>query len=412
MRRRRARPRLQAFAAAALAFFATSRIQAAEPAESTTAKTYYDAGVQAYSAGRYAVAVEAFTAAYDLANKPTLLFSLAQAERRQYTVSRDAKTLRSAIAHFRKYLDEVKEGGRRADAVEALGELSAVAARVDPATAPENGDKPPPTSRILITTEAKGATVYLDGAAHAESPVVEQVAPGAHTVRVTAPGCVDEVRQVVTVEGTILPLEITLRERPSFVAVMAPVGSKVMLDGRAAGESPLDQDIQVTSGAHVVAVTKPGRTPYQERLFVTAGETLPVRVTLKLTPQRISSYAIFASAGVSILAGGALGLVAFDAESTAKQILSTASQRSLSQPELDTYNGALERRDDSRVASLSLLGAGAALGLTAAALYLFDNAEPPPLREPAVRDATDPPRVSFTFGVTPTAASFGLTGSF
>ena len=407
MRPRAAKARLPALVAASLALFTTTRIQAADPPESAAAKTYYDAGVQAYSAGRYAIAVEAFTAAYDLAKKPTLLFSLAQAERRQYTVSRDAKTLRSALAHFRQYLDEVKEGGRRADAVEAIGELSAVAARVDPATAPESGDKPPPTSRILITTETKGATVYLDGAPHSESPVVEQVKPGAHTVRVTAPGHVDEERQVVTVEGTILPLEIVLRERPSFVSVAAPVGSKVLFDGRAAGEAPLDQALQVTSGAHVLAVTKPGRTPHQERLFVTPGETLKVRVTLQLTPQRLVSYAIFAGGGAALLASAALGLIASEAESTAKQILSTATIRSLSQPELDTYNSALVRRDDSRAASLTLLGAGAALGLTAAALYVFDNAEPPPYRE-----STDPPRVSFSFGVTPTTVGVGVTGNF
>ncbi len=118
-----------ALLAAAVLAFASSPAWAADPTPETLAKTYYDAGVQAYAAGRFSVAMEAFSEAHRLLPKPTLLFSLAQAERREYTVSGDAETLRSAVAHFRRYLEEVKEGGRRADAVDALGELDAVTAR-------------------------------------------------------------------------------------------------------------------------------------------------------------------------------------------------------------------------------------------------------------------------------------------
>src|SRR5262249_10580393 len=99
------------------------------------AKTYYDAGVRAYAAAQYAVAIEAFTEAYRLAPRESVLFSLAQAERRQYTVDRNQKHLRDAIAHFRQYLDAVPEGGRRADSVEALGELEAIASRLSPPSA-------------------------------------------------------------------------------------------------------------------------------------------------------------------------------------------------------------------------------------------------------------------------------------
>src|SRR6185503_11462520 len=65
------------------------------------AKDLYDAGSEAYRAGRYLVAIEAFREARALATRPTLTFSLAQAYRLQYFVDGDAKALEQAIAMYR-----------------------------------------------------------------------------------------------------------------------------------------------------------------------------------------------------------------------------------------------------------------------------------------------------------------------
>jgi hypothetical protein len=378
------------------------------PPSEAQAKTYYDAGVQAYAAGRYAVAVQAFSEAYRLAPKPTLLFSLAQAERREYTVSHDARLLRAAIGHFRRYLDVVKEGGRRTDAVEALGELEAVAARLAPAdgeaAAPE---KPPETSRILITTATRGATVTLDGAEHTESPVLEEVKPGKHVVRVTAPGHVDEQREVTTVQGAVLPVEITLREKPSYISVQAPAGARVVLDGRPLGEAPLPGDFEVAPGQHVVTVTRTGHVPYHERVSVERGDSLPLVVSLPRTRQRVASYAVFATGVAALLTGGALGVAAHDAEDSARSVLVKAGSTNITQADLDRYNGALATRDDLRRGLLGTIIAGAALTITGIGLYLFDDPEPPASFEPA-----DARHVKLSLSVGPGGAGLGLTGSF
>jgi hypothetical protein len=387
---------------------ASGQAWAADPTPEALAKTYYDAGVQAYAAGRFSVAIEAFSEAHRLADKPTLLFSLAQAERREYTVSRDTRTLRSAVAHFRRYLDEVKEGGRRADAVEALGELDAVAARVEAAAGDSaSPDKAAPTSRILITTTTKGATVLLDDVEHAETPVVERILPGKHVVRVTAPGYMDEVREVVTVEGAILPLEITLREKPSFLLVRAPVGAAVTIDGRLAGVAPLAGDIEVTAGAHAVSITKSGRVPHQERVVVALGQSVPVHVSLALTTQRVTSFAVLGGGAAALLAGTGLAIAALDAEGTARHVLSLTETSNLRQLDLDRYNDAVARRDGMTRASLGLFGAGALLGIAAGALYLFDDRDPPAARAPSEARRS---QVSLSFG--PAGPGLGFTGTF
>lgn len=364
--------------------------------------------MQAYSAGRFSVAVEAFSEAYRLAKKPTLLFSLAQAERREYTLSHDSALMRSAAAHFRQYLEEVKEGGRRTDAVEALGELEAVAARVDLAGGdPTSPGKAGTTSRILITTETKGATVVLDGTEHTESPIVEQVAPGKHKVRVYGARLRGRgARGGHRSRGGVTrrdhaPREALVRERAGAV------GARVALDGRLLGEAPLAGPLEIMAGGHVVTVTKRGHVPYQERFQAARGETSPVRVTLPRTPQRLVSFGVLGGGAAALLTGGGLLLGALDAESTAKRILAGGETANLQQADLDRYNTSLSRRDDLTRASFGF-GAGAALGLTAAALYLFDDPEPPGAS--AAREA-DRARVSLAIGLVP-SAGLGITGTF
>ena len=67
------------------------------------AKEYFRAGAQAYAVGQYQVALQAFEQAYALAPRPAVLFSMAQAERRQYFVDQKTEHLEKAIRMFREY---------------------------------------------------------------------------------------------------------------------------------------------------------------------------------------------------------------------------------------------------------------------------------------------------------------------
>ena len=116
----------------------------AEDASVASAREYFRAGAQAYSVGEYGAAIQAFEQAYALAPRPAVLFSIAQAERRQYFLVRDQQHLRRAIDMFRQYLEEETQTARKADAVQALSELEpllAGAASEPPSTEGPDGTK-------------------------------------------------------------------------------------------------------------------------------------------------------------------------------------------------------------------------------------------------------------------------------
>src|SRR5688500_17158460 len=155
------------------------------------AKASFKAGAAAYELGDYLAAIQALEAAYRLTPLPAIAFSLAQAERRQYLIGRDAAHLSRAIALYRGYLRDVGSGGRRTDALEALGQLEPMAATTGVIVPPALGTGGPPTAsvpqtRLMISCDAPGAQISLDGARTAPAPLIAQVAPGTHGVEVGA----------------------------------------------------------------------------------------------------------------------------------------------------------------------------------------------------------------------------------
>lgn len=372
------------------------------------AKGYYDAGVRAYSSAKYEIAVEAFREAYRLAPRETVLFSLAQAERRQYTVEHDPAMLREAIGHFRKYLQDVPEGGRRADAVEALGELEAIAARLNQDLTAGNGASEGKTklTRLMISALTSGATISLDGKETTEPTILQVVAPGKHTIMVKAPGYVDEEREVEAIEGALLPVEFSLREKPSFMRIVAPTGALIAVDGEAAGEAPLREELFVSPGVHVVTVTRTGYVPFQASVNVERGALRRVAVSLPRTIQRRVAFGVLATAIVSTLVGVIQTGVAVQAESDAEGILSKSKSQNLSLDELLQYNRTIELRDDLRIGAGVLFGSGVGLALLGTGLYLFDNPAPP---------AFVPPKSSslrMSLGLSPAGWGLGIQGSF
>src|SRR5690606_30939982 len=100
-------------------------LSASAAAQDNTARArdLFAAGVAAYEDGQFLHAAQAFVEAHRLIQKPQLLFSAAQAFRRQFDSDGDQKSLRMAVKYYGDYLAAVKEGGRRVDAARALGEL-------------------------------------------------------------------------------------------------------------------------------------------------------------------------------------------------------------------------------------------------------------------------------------------------
>lgn len=380
------------------------------------AKEYFNAGAEAYAAGQYLASIQAFEAAQRLAPRAAILFSLGQAERRQYYVDQKPEHLRASIAHYRAYLEQEPQGPRRADAADALAELEPQAVRLGAQAPPRREEKRP--TRVLVSSSARGASVSLDGDAATPTPLVREVRPGKHEVVVRAPGYFDERDELMAVESDLVALHVALRPRPGQLSFRVPEGARLFLDGRELGSAPLGAPVEIEAGAHVVAVTRSGRRAVAREVSVGRGERQTFAADLPVTGQRVASFALLGVGAAGLLVGGLGAALALGREGEAKDLSAEGEARSLSASERDRYNRAIEARDAwVRVAGVSL-GAGAALLAAGALLYAFDHPSPVgPLAPRVVRPPDDAPRprpVDLSAGafVLPGAAGAALGGRF
>ncbi|MDI1475658.1 PEGA domain-containing protein [Polyangium sp. y55x31] len=367
------------------AALAPSPARAAEDVEK--AKALFNAGAKAYTNGRYLVAIDSFREAYAAAPRPATIFSLAQAYRRQYFVDNDPEKLEQALANYRLYLEQVKEGERRADAVAALGELEVIAATRLPrdgtftSTTPNAGSDSPKT-KITITSPTPGARISLDGGKPIEPPLSEAVTPGKHRYKISAEGYIDEEREINIAPGDQRAIESELRERPALLQINGPAGATVAIDGKLVGTTPLPAQ-ELEPGTRFIAVSRNGFQPYSREIVAQRGERDSIDLNLARTPQRYVSYVFFGAGALTLLGGLGAGGKALQAEGKAVKLKNAG----LTESTLRSYNDALVERDASTTAAGVALGVGAALGLTGFVLYAFDA---PSLPLPPARNEKKP----------------------
>ncbi|MDI1434158.1 PEGA domain-containing protein [Polyangium sorediatum] len=344
--------------------------RAAEDVEK--AKTLFNAGAKAYTNGRYLVAIDSFREAYAAAPRPAMIFSLAQAYRRQYAVDGDLEKLKQAIANYRLYLDQVKEGERRADAVAALGELEVLAAARLPrdgtiTSTTSSAASDAPKTKLTITSPTPGARISLDGGKPIEPPLSEAVTPGKHRYKISAEGYIDEEREINIAPGDQRAIESDLRERPALLDIRGPAGATVAIDGKLVGTTPLPAQ-ELEPGARFLAVSRNGFRPYSREIVAQRGERDTLELNLTRTPQRYVSYVFLGAGALTLLSGLGAGGKALGAEGRALEL----KKAGLTESTLREYNSALAERSASTIAAGIALGVGAAIGLTGFVLYAFD----------------------------------------
>jgi hypothetical protein len=340
------------------------------------AKAYFKAGAAAYTAGDYQAAIQALEAAYRLTPLPAIAFSLAQAERRQYFVSREREHLDRAVELYRTYLAQVATGGRRADATDALGQLEPLALAAGAAPAPAPGSPPPAEAaktRVLVTSEAPTASVSLDGAPPVPAPLIAEVTPGRHDVKVEARGFFPSERGVVAVAGALVPIEVNLRIRPAVIDLRGPSGADLYIDGRFAAKVEERNRIELSGGAHVFTFAKKGHRLKTVRVELEPGETRELRAGIEPTSQRTAAYVTLAASGVSLIATGVFAGLALGQEAKAGEIRDRQVAGNIDPRELAEYEEALDRRGQFRAASIaSALIFGGTL-VTGICLHEFDH---------------------------------------
>jgi hypothetical protein len=354
------------------------------------AKASFRAGATAYAAGEYLAAIQALETAYALSPIPAIAFSLAQAERRQYFVAHEREHLDRAVTLFRRYVEQVPSAGRRADALDALSQLEPLVA-----AAPSSAATPAATegdavrrTRLMITSEAPGASISIDGGAAAPSPLIREVQPGKHHVEVTAEGFYPDQRDVTAMAGDLIPEVVALRERPAILTIGAPDGAEIYIDGAFASHGGQQVVLELPSGTHRLAVAESGYKVVPRVLELERGKTQTVRVHLEPTGQRRAANVLFITGAGALAAGAVFGALAVLAEDRAQDFIARKEQGSVAASALGDYHDDLAARERFRVATVATVASAAGLFITGFFLYELDR----PTSESIHRPSGEPSR--------------------
>jgi len=428
-----------------LAFSLAAPIVLADDRE--TAGNLFDAGAEAYDAGQYLIAAEAFLKAHALLKSPALQFSAAQAYRRQYLVDSSPDALRRAVRLYRDYIREDASGQRREEAISALADLvplearlrkKNVAALVAPAplptppvvasgkpttekpapipipvpgsTPPENPPapdplldemeepipEPPRKTRVLISAKPTAAEVSIDGGAFVHVPAVVEIKAGPHKVQTKAAGYFDEEFQIDAVENELVARHVLLRPKPGRLSVQGLSGSSLSLDGQLRAVLPLERPLDLEPGEHFVSIMRAGRVSYTKTITIDRDKDETVRAEMAMTNQRIGAWSTFAIGFMGAAATGILGGLTWNKDAVASNLDTQRQAGTMSTAEMTTYNDALVARNSLATATAITGGASALVLLTSVGLFLTDN----PATIPIPQKKTDSaPRIEMTVGL-------------
>lgn len=349
-------------------------------AQPDQARVLFDAGAQAYEAGQYPAAIQAFEQAYRLAARPGILFSIAQARRKQFFATKSRAELRAAIQGYRDYLAQVAQGGRRSDAAAALAELEPLLGKED--AGPTAALAAPQATRLMVSSQTAGAVISLDGGKPLEVPLIAEVKPGKHTLRITAAGYFEESREIEVGAGSVAALDLPLREKPGRLAVRTLAGAQVTLDGRLVAQTPLTQPLDVEPGRHVLGINKNGYRAYAHEIEIGRDEQKSLEIPLASTSQRKASYVLFGVGAASAIGGGVLAALAIHEQQLAVDFQTRQQNGNARCPNgsanacadwvKTSYTKHVSNRDDYRRDAGIALGAGVLVGAVGAALFTMD----------------------------------------
>ena len=386
---RRALSRALALTLAAPLALALSTATARADEATDKAKMLFNMGAQAYDSGQFPTAIQAFEEAYRAAPRPGIVFSMAQAYRRQYYLDKKPETLRSAVRAYHTYLDKDEQGARRAEAAESLSELEPLLARLESSAGPEvtaarRVSEVKTATRLMISSPTADAMISVDGGALRKMPFISEVSPGNHKVRLSAPGYFEEARDVQAVPDAVTVFDLPLRERPARLLIRSNQdGAQISIDGRLMATTPIARTLDVEPGAHLMNVAKNGYRPWSAEFTVERNEGKPIDIKLAMTGQRITSFTLGGVAVASAVVGVGFAAHAFQKQRDADAVnqdrfyntknviceVSDASPCTLAQK----YFDARTARDLSRALATGAFGFSLAVGSAGILAYILDT---------------------------------------
>lgn len=351
---------------------------AAQEESRVEARQYFDAGQKAFVKTKYGAAIAAFEQAQRASPHPAIVFSLAQAYRLRYFVDRDDADLLRAAELYRQYLTQAPAGRRREHAVEHLSGIGPLVARLRLTQTTTVAKVVRAPTRIMVQVDVESARVTLDARESVPAPLIEEVAPGRHQVRVEADGYFPVVLTRTAAEGAIAVIDVELKPRPGALTVHAPDGAMVYVDGEQHAEAPLEGPLTLAEGNHRLEVIESGKDAFVREVKIEKGGAVTINAKLERTGERVAALWLFAGAGALTVAGSLAAGVgikfAADADTTAQKLL--IQKQSLTEDEINSYKGNKRRRGQSRVLAGTMYSMALAGVIVGSLLYAFDKPQP------------------------------------
>lgn len=326
------------------------------------ARVAYSTGQTAFRAGNFTEALTQFEAAYAAVPNPVVFKSIAECHERLGHV-------REAVTAFERYLNETT----------SINDRAAIEARV--------ADLRSRPGRLAVATTPTGASISVDGTSRGGAPLTLELAPGEHTVVVSATGRESVTRNVTLSFADEQSLAIEL---PAIAVAVAPTPTTPVATTTTTTTTTTETTETTETAAATTESTETAETADEARASEAIAEAA------NAGPSDGMKIAMWSAVGV-----GAVGLVS----GSVLGFLALGAQRDFDDEPLQAT--ADKGRDYAIFADMSfLIAAGGAL--TALTLFLTEGQEAPAAE--ATEGATAA-RESLRWSVAPIAApnAGGLT---
>jgi hypothetical protein len=359
-------------------------------ADQAKAQTYFRAGEAAFLGQNFGAAADQFEQAYREDPLPAIAFSAAQAYRKEYEIEPKPEYVKRAVELYRAYLDVVKTGHRVGDAAAGLEEMQH---ELDRLTA--KGTKIEAVNmnrtRVAVSITVAGdraiemtetASMPASDDVHAKATLdgkpIElfaplDVAPGDHTVAVTADGYQPQTVTRRVPEGVTELVELQLQPKPAHLTVHAQSGARVEVNGRALGDAPLTRELP--AGTYLVGISRRGREPVSAQLVLARGEDKTLEVPMTRSWKRRAVPWLALSAGVLAIGAGVSVPFALHYDREMSSLDHERLTTGITQAQEADYRHDVSMRDELRDTAWTLGGVAVAVGVVTAALYWFDTPE-------------------------------------
>ena len=136
--------------------------------------------------------------------------------------------------------------------------------------------RPVTNGTLAISSNAPNSSVLVDGTLVGNAPVTVAAVPGAHSVRVSAPGFQDANFNVNVNAGqtTSVNARLVALQQNGTLQILAPNGSNVYVDNRLVANGSITG--VATAGNHTVRVTQEGFSDFNQTVNVNVGQTTVV----------------------------------------------------------------------------------------------------------------------------------------